>query len=71
MYIAGGAPANHVSGYTYDTHVPLMLAGPGVRRGKYAEGAETIDIAPTLSYLTGVLPPALSEGRVLHECIER
>jgi predicted AlkP superfamily pyrophosphatase or phosphodiesterase len=70
FYFSGEAPANHVSGYTYDTHVPLLLGGFGIRPGVYPEGAETVDIAPTLSFLARVLPPALSEGRVLQECLQ-
>lgn len=69
--ISGGAPANHMTGFTYDTHVPLLLGGFGIEPGVYAQGAEVIDIAPTLSFLSRILPPALAEGRVLHECIAR
>jgi hypothetical protein len=69
FYISGGAPANHMTGYTYDTHVPLLLGGFGVRPGVYAQSAEVVDIVPTLSYLSRVLPPALAEGRVLHEAL--
>ncbi len=69
--ISGGAPANHMTGYTYDTHVPLLLGGFGVEPGVYAQSAEVVDVAPTLSFLSRVLPPALSEGRVLHEALAR
>jgi len=59
----------HFTGYSYDRHVPLIFAGRHVRRGVYANRAEAIDIAPTLAFLTGVIPPALSEGRVLDEML--
>jgi hypothetical protein len=29
-----------------------------------------VDLAPTLSFLLGLLPPALSEGRVLDEALQ-
>jgi len=57
----------HGSPYAYDTQVPLLLAGPGIRPGRYAARASTLDLAPTLADLLGLLPPAGSEGRVLAE----
>ncbi|HXO27501.1 MAG TPA: alkaline phosphatase family protein [Thermoanaerobaculia bacterium] len=57
----------HGSPYAYDTRVPLLLAGPGIRPGRYAARVSTLDLAPTLADLLGVLPPAGSEGRVLAE----
>ncbi len=62
--------ANHQADYAYDETVPLVLAGPGVRAGKYAERAEVVDLAPTLSFLLGTVPPSLSEGRVLSEALD-
>ena len=56
--------------YTYDETVPLLLAGPGVKPGKYATKAEVVDLAPTLAFLLGVLPPSLTEGRVLSEALD-
>ncbi len=57
----------HVTGYSYDRTVPLIIAGPGIRPGVYANKATINDIAPTLSFLLGTVPPALNEGRVLSE----
>ena len=57
----------HGSPYAYDTQVPLLLAGPGVRPGRYAGRVSTLDLAPTLADLLGVLQPAGCEGRVLSE----
>jgi predicted AlkP superfamily pyrophosphatase or phosphodiesterase len=57
----------HGSPYAYDTQVPLLLAGPGLRPGRYAARVSTLDLAPTLADLLGLLPPAGSEGRVLAE----
>ena len=62
-------PDNHITGYSFDRLVPLAFAGWGVRPGRYAQTVEVIDIAPTITYLVGVLPPSMSEGRVLHEII--
>jgi predicted AlkP superfamily pyrophosphatase or phosphodiesterase len=55
----------HGSPYAYDTSVPLLFAGPGVRPGRYTERASTLDVAPTLADRLGILQPSGSEGRVL------
>ncbi len=39
----------HGSGYSYDTRVPWILYGKGVRAGETFEPVEIIDIAPTIS----------------------
>lgn len=45
------------------THVPLLIAGPGVRRGGVAETmAEMVDFYPTLSDLAGLPQPTSVSG---------
>jgi predicted AlkP superfamily pyrophosphatase or phosphodiesterase len=68
-WIPGKDTAAHLTGYSFDRTVPLAIAGFGVKPGRYATSARVIDIAPTLSWLSGVIPPTLSEGRVLNEII--
>lgn len=67
--IDGGDSVTHLTGYNYDRMVPLAIAGPGLRAAVQPGHARVIDLAPTLSYLLGVLPPSLSEGRVLTEAL--
>ena len=62
-------PANHYTGYAYDRQVPLILAGPGIRAGRFHQVVQVIDIVPTFAALLGTLHPAMSEGRVLHEIV--
>ena len=62
-------PATHVTGYSYDRTVPLVFAGKNIKSGAYPEGARIVDIAPTLSYLLGLIPPAMNEGKVLSNAI--
>lgn len=57
----------HTTGYSYDRYVPLVIYGGRTKAGVYAESAEIIDIAPTLSFILGQVPPAKSSGRVLSE----
>lgn len=61
--------ANHMTGYTYDRMVPIILSGYGIKPGLRSEKARVVDIAPTLSFILGIVPPALSEGRVLSEAL--
>jgi hypothetical protein len=50
-------------------HVPLVLAGRGVRPGVTGTCAQ-VDVAPTLSVLLGLPLPAGSQGRPLLEALE-
>jgi predicted AlkP superfamily pyrophosphatase or phosphodiesterase len=59
----------HASGYSYDTHVPVIFFGAGVRAGRYNAECSPSDIAPTLASLLGVEPPSNRVGRVLTEAI--
>jgi predicted AlkP superfamily pyrophosphatase or phosphodiesterase len=61
--------AQHGSPYEHDAHVPLLLAGHGIRPGTYATEASPADIAPTLSVLCGTEFPSSREGRVLLEAL--
>lgn len=60
---------NHMTGYNYDSRVPLIFVGAHIKPGVYAN-AKVIDLAPTLSFILGVLPPTSTEGRVLSEIFE-
>ena len=43
----------HGSGYNYDTHVPLIFYGHGIKNGETLDYTEIPDIAPTISELLG------------------
>jgi predicted AlkP superfamily pyrophosphatase or phosphodiesterase len=70
-YIAETITATHGSPYSYDTHVPTIIMGPGVNAGRYLEAASPTDIAPTLSALLRITAPSNSTGRVLVEALKR
>jgi predicted AlkP superfamily pyrophosphatase or phosphodiesterase len=61
--------ATHHSPYSYDTHVPLIIMGPGFAAGSYTQTAAPTDIAPTLAHVLGVEAPSCSVGRVLAEAL--
>lgn len=56
--------STHGTFYRYDSEVPVLLSGPGVRAGRYGV-REMVDLAPTLSHLLGVVAPAASEGNIV------
>ena len=70
-YLAETITATHGSPYSYDTHVPTIIMGPGVTPGRYLEPASPTDIAPTLSALLRITPPSSSVGRVLVEALRK
>jgi len=65
-YIEWGTKGTtHGSGYTYDTHVPLLFYGPSVNPGVYEQKVNITDIAPTLSLLLGIQPPSGCTGEAI------
>lgn len=62
--------ATHGAPYAYDTSVPLLLAGAGIKPGRYTQRVSTLDIAPTLSDLLGILQPSGCEGNVLSQALK-
>lgn len=67
---AGDNVVNHLTGYSYDKFVPFIIMGSQFKTGIRSEPMEVIDIAPTLSFILGQLPPAKSSGRVLTEALK-
>ena len=63
--MAALAATSHGTPYPYDTAVPLVFWGAGVKAGRVAGRAWTVDVAPTLATAVGLtLPPDL-DGRPL------
>jgi predicted AlkP superfamily pyrophosphatase or phosphodiesterase len=69
FFVEGGLPTTHGSPYSYDTHVPVIFFGWGVRAGRYDVECAPSDMAPTLAALLGVEQPSNRTGRVLVEAI--
>ena len=63
---SGDNITTHLTGFSYDRTVPLILAGPGIQKGIYPTRAKILDLAPTLSFILGILPPATSYGQILN-----
>lgn len=60
---------SHGTPYNYDSHVPVIFLGRGIRPGRYHQHVATMDVAPTLAALLDVEPPSGSAGRVLTEML--
>ncbi len=57
----------HMTGFSYDRYVPLVIVGSSIKPGVYSNSAEVVDLAPTLSFILHQLPPAKASGRILNE----
>lgn len=67
-WITSTSTTTHGTGHRYDTRVPVILYGFGIKKGEYLEQVAPIDVAPTLAFLSGVtLPDAM--GRLLREAL--
>ncbi len=61
--------SSHGSAYEYDTHVPIIFMGPGIKSGTYSDAAGPEDIAPTLARILGLTFPKEFDSRILTEML--
>lgn len=66
----GTKGTTHGSAYIYDTHVPFMLFGEGVRKGHTYERTNITDIAPTICAILGVSNPTGTIGDPVKEALK-
>jgi len=59
--------STHGSGYTYDTHVPIIFFGAGIKAGSTVRRYEITDIAPTLAMLLRLRLPSAATGKPVEE----
>jgi predicted AlkP superfamily pyrophosphatase or phosphodiesterase len=57
----------HGSPYTYDTHVPIIFYGKGIKKGNSVRYHPITDIAPTLSMMLNIKLPSGCTGRPIEE----
>jgi arylsulfatase A-like enzyme len=67
LFSEGGT--SHGTPFGYDTHIPLIFMGAGIRAGVYQRPVALNDVAPTLAAILEIEPPAGSVGRVLPEIL--
>lgn len=66
----GKTGSTHGSGLNYDTHVPLLFFGKGIKHGETFDKTVIPDIAPTISALLGISFPNGATGSVLGFVVE-
>ncbi len=62
--------STHGSGLNYDTHVPLLFFGKGIKHGSTTNTTNIPDIVPTISALLGITFPNGATGNVLSFVLE-
>ncbi|MEH6592674.1 MAG: alkaline phosphatase family protein [Halioglobus sp.] len=70
LFDRGPVAAMHGSPWGYDTHVPIMFVGAGIKPKQVHRRVHPIDVAPTLSALLKISPPAAAQGAVLEEVVK-
>jgi predicted AlkP superfamily pyrophosphatase or phosphodiesterase len=60
----------HGTPYRYDTHVPILFWGMGVKAQQVARVVHTVDIAPTIARVLGISAPATVDGKSLKEIVK-
>ncbi|AXT20907.1 alkaline phosphatase family protein [Flavobacteriaceae bacterium AU392] len=72
-YISSGRAtgSSHGTGFNYDTHVPLLFFGKGIKTGETMEKTRIIDIAPTMSALLGISFPNANTGKPIMRVLDK
>ena len=70
-WMASTSGTTHGTPFSYDTHIPLVLMGPGIRPGRYDRNVLLNDLAPTLATLLDVETPSGASGQTLAEILDR
>lgn len=66
----GKTGTTHGSAYSYDTHVPILFYGTGIKKGFSHKQHDVRDITPTLATLLGVEFPNGSSGKIIEEALK-
>jgi arylsulfatase A-like enzyme len=62
--------SSHGSPYSYDTHVPVLFYGKGIRKGSSASRHDITDLAPTISVLLKIKFPSGCTGNPIAEIVD-
>ena len=69
LFDKGPVAVMHGSPWRYDTHVPIIFAGPGIDAQAVHRLVHPVDVAPTIASFMGMSPPAASQGVSLKEVL--
>ena len=67
---SGATGTTHGSAYTYDTNVPAVFYGAGIKKGSSIQYHPITDIAPTLSMMLSIKFPSGCTGQPIRELLE-
>jgi len=65
-----GTGSSHGSAMIYDTHVPLLFFGNGIKKGETVGRTEIPDVAPTIASLLGISFPNGTTGKPIAKVLE-
>ena len=69
LFDEGPIPSMHGSPWRYDTHVPIVFAGPGINAQAVHRLVHPVDVAPTIAAFMGLTPPGAAQGVPLKEVL--
>jgi len=70
LLTASTTGTSHGTPYRYDTHVPILFWGMGVKAQQVARAVHTVDIAPTIAKVLGINAPTTVDGKSLKEIVK-
>lgn len=72
FWLFGEASAtSHGTPYSYDTHIPVIFYGAGIKAGIFTTLSSPLDIAPTLAAVLKLEQPSNSVGQILSEALKK
>jgi predicted AlkP superfamily pyrophosphatase or phosphodiesterase len=69
LFDEGPIASMHGSPWRYDTHVPIIFVGPGIKEQRVHRMVHPVDVAPTIAAFLGMTPPAAAQGKPLQEVL--
>lgn len=66
----GVTGSTHGSAYSYDTHIPILFYGNGIKKGSSSRYHTITDLAPTLSVLLKIKFPSGCSGQPIGEILD-
>jgi len=70
-WMSSSIAATHGAPYNYDTHIPLLFYGWGIKAGETFKRTAVADTAPTLSALLKILEPSGNIGHVIEDVMKK
>ncbi|MBW1790514.1 MAG: alkaline phosphatase family protein [Deltaproteobacteria bacterium] len=69
LFAKGPVVAMHGTPWRYDTHVPIMFAGPAIDPQTIHRLVHPVDVAPTIAAFLGMTAPGAAQGSPLEEVL--